>query len=1085
MPKGWSSSSRRRESDDDEGGTALADAQPDDIIKPAGIENGQTPPFGALCGLFEQFESITRNKHKKNEKKGEVLQRFFERWRTEVGPDLYPVVRLMLPERDTRRRTYNLKEQKLAKALIAALDIPPHNSTALKLLNWKVPTAQDPGAGEFASVAMEVIKSRSLVIRRISNTSIDDINGILDSLAQSRGATPNEQGKTRSMQAEHAGILKSCVQKMTPAEMKWLIRIILRDLKIGMGEKTIFDRLHRDAARMFNTCSDIMRVCWTLHDPSYSPQNEDFTVVPGRVFRPMLCYRTQRNLGDVVKSMRIGRGPRDPSRELLKGEYSSDQFIIEEKLDGERIQMHKQGSTFMYSSRKNKDYTYLYGANATSGSLTPYIQDCLDPDIENLVLDGEMLVWDPVLGKYMPFGNLKTFALASKFGSSDPRPCFKVFDVLYVKGKNGEGQALIGKSLWQRKKLLGELVKHKQGVIEIAECTSGSTTDDIRKTLERIMDERGEGLVIKHPLSLYQLGGREHSWIKIKPEYMDQMGERIDGLVVGGYWGQGHRSGFLASYLIGLRDEVNGKVVFKSFAKIGSGLNRSDYAWIIEQKRDKWIEFDRKRPETVPAWFKTVNEWPDVLIAPEDSFVLEIKASEIVGGVDYGANMTLRFPRALKIREDKDAESADDLQTVQLYRTGPHKRSIGEDMSAKKKAAVSSSRSNKATSISAPLGQVDVVSDIFQGVTFFVFDSVPSAPKLDLQRRIVAHGGSIMQKIPPKDTDRVVVSPKYQGIKSRAGGSSVDIYHPDWVLDSIDQGRRLPPRKRYLVHATPETADMSDYADSDANGLAEHDNDDDKLMIPPPLPTERRPFERAYRNFGEAALDSEDEAQTESDDDADRVAQLRIARSSSSSGDERATEFGDFLQHFPRRGAMPAEVNQVNQDASRLQLESASSSQNTEDLLAAGPGVAAGGVDQLKLEPDSVEQASSLGKASGEDMAHDPAFLFKPLVAYFDTKEGAVLNALAASSKAEGIQAKADSELEKARLVFTGEHGVATTDVADPKLTHIVVSRLVPDRYVELVRRTSQPKYRRLVTTEWVYSCADEEDLVDEDDFKP
>lgn len=66
----------------------------------------------------------------------------------------------------------------------------------------------------------------------------------------------------------------------------------------------------------------------------------------------------------------------------------------------------------------------------------------------------------------------------------------KVFDVLYVKGKNGEGQALIGKSLWQRKKLLGELIKHKQGVIEIAECTSGSTTADIRRVLERIMDER-------------------------------------------------------------------------------------------------------------------------------------------------------------------------------------------------------------------------------------------------------------------------------------------------------------------------------------------------------------------------------------------------------------------------------------------------------------------------------------------------------------------------------------------------------------------------------------------------------------------
>ena len=51
-----------------------------------------------------------------------------------------------------------------------------------------------------SSVAMEVIKSRSLVIRRISNTSIDDINKILDELAHSRGVGQNEQGKPRSMQ---------------------------------------------------------------------------------------------------------------------------------------------------------------------------------------------------------------------------------------------------------------------------------------------------------------------------------------------------------------------------------------------------------------------------------------------------------------------------------------------------------------------------------------------------------------------------------------------------------------------------------------------------------------------------------------------------------------------------------------------------------------------------------------------------------------------------------------------------------------------------------------------------------------------
>ncbi|TNY23188.1 ATP dependent DNA ligase domain-containing protein [Rhodotorula diobovata] len=1078
MPKpSWKS--RRREADDDDdddsnGAGALADAQPDELIKPAGIENGPTPPFGTLCGLFEQFESITRNKHKKNEKKGEVLARFFERWRSEVGPDLYPVIRLMLPERDTRRRTYNLKEQKLAKALIAALDIPPNNSTALKLLNWKVPTAKDPGAGEFASVAMEVIKSRSLVIRRVSDTSIDSINEILDQLAHTKGAQPDEQGRIRSLQAEHARILKACVQKMTPSEMKWLIRIILRDLKIGMGEKTIFDRLHRDAARMFNTCSDIMRVCWTLYDPNYSPQNEDFTVVPGRVFRPMLCYRTQRNLHDVIKSMRVGRGGTNGPP---AGEYGPQEFLIEEKLDGERIQMHKQGGTFLYSSRKNKDYTYLYGNNKDSGSLTPYIQDCLRDDIEDLVLDGEMLVWDPVLGKYMPFGNLKTFALAKTFGSSDPRPCFKVFDVLYVKGKNGEGQALIGKSLWQRKKLLSQLVRHKQGVIEIADCTKGSTTDDIRRTLERIMDERGEGLVIKHPLSLYQLGGREHSWIKIKPEYMDQMGERIDGLVVGGYWGQGHRSGFLASYLIGLRDEVSGKVVYKSFAKIGSGLNRSDYAWIIEQKRDKWIEFDRKRPETVPSWFKTVNEWPDVLIAPEDSFVIEIKASEIVGGVDYGAGMTLRFPRALKIREDKDAESAADLTTVQHYRSGPQKRSIGDDMSVKKKAT-RLSRSDKATAISTAVDQVESRSDLFQGITFFVFATKPVSLKDELQKQIVEHGGTYIQKIPNEGTDRIVIASEYKGITSRTGGKTVDVYHPDWVLDSIKQGRRIPPRKRYLVHATDATAELSDYANSDAD-IKEDDDEkanNDGYMATPPSPVQRRPFETAYRNFGEAALDSEDEPQTQSDDDADRVAQLH--RVDSDDEGEKPAFPGGFESYFPRRGAMPAEVNAVNHDVSRLELESALSHAGTDDLGAAG-------VDDLKLESNALDDAQVGVGAGGSQTAHDPAFLFRPLVAYFDTREGAQTNGLTASSKPDRIQARADSELGKARTAFTSEHGIATSDLSDPKLTHIVVSKLIPERYVELVRRTSEPRYRRLVTTEWVHSCIEEEDLVDEDDFKP
>lgn len=164
--------------------------EPDDIPRPAGLEQaGPSPPFGALTSLLEYFQSHLRSKGKKPADKGKMLGEFFDvsaqavrsatsvrseltsaafrqYWRTHVGKDLYPVVRLLLPDvsspsrlsalvlgltrsrqrlpqRDNRRRNYSLKEQKLAKALIKALDLPPGSKDAMRLTSWKVPTTED------------------------------------------------------------------------------------------------------------------------------------------------------------------------------------------------------------------------------------------------------------------------------------------------------------------------------------------------------------------------------------------------------------------------------------------------------------------------------------------------------------------------------------------------------------------------------------------------------------------------------------------------------------------------------------------------------------------------------------------------------------------------------------------------------------------------------------------------------------------------------------------------------------------------------------------------------------------------------
>ncbi|GAA5955325.1 hypothetical protein JCM8115_001915 [Rhodotorula mucilaginosa] len=1061
--------------DDEDMPDVLQRAQPDDIIKPEVVFNTAQLPFGVLCSIYDELEKATRMKQKnKAETKGQMLEHFFKLWRERIGNDLYPVVRLMLPERDTRRRTYNLKEQKLAKALVFALDLPRNSSAAIKLEHWKTPTKDDPGAGEFASVAYEVIKSRSTVTVSRSTTTIETVNEVLDKLSSTRSV--GEDGQKRSLAAEHAKILKRCVATMTPGEMKWLIRIILRDLKIGVGEKTILDRLHPDAMSVFNTCSDIMKVCYDLYDPDYRVPKEAKMVKLMQKFKPMLCWRSHSHLEDVVKAMHRARSGFDPARQLEPGEYANREFILEEKLDGERIQLHKRDKQFKYFSRHANDYTYLYGEDASTGSLTPCLGDAIHEDVEDVILDGEMLVWEPHLQKYMAFGNLKTHANtdAKEIGDFDPRPCYKVFDILYIKGKNGESQCLLDKPLWRRKLLLSQVIKQKTGVIEIADCAKAKSKQEIHAFLVRILEERGEGLVVKHPLSKYTLGGREPAWIKIKPEYMDELGENIDGLVIGGYWGQGNRGGIMASYLIGLSSVENGKTIYRTFAKVGSGFSRAAYEEIARKTDGKWRPLDRKQQGAVPDWFVTVSEWPDCIIEPQDSFVVEIKASEIVRGDDYGAGLTLRFPRAKKLSL-KGPEKAMDYKTIVAFRRAPKRNPFGEDMSSRSKRQ-KSEKAAKRHAVAETIGDVESQSTLFAGTTFYVHRTDPESEKTDLKRSIATHGGTLIEKIPDPDKDRIVVSSAFSGLANRKGAKDCDVVSPAWVKDSIAASRRLPFSKKYLVHATDATKASPEYegggaapqkgADGTADMLVEPVDEGDKpttspTMSPPPT---HAPLGSAQAWRERHDVDSgDDEPDTEDEDNV-----VALPEPGDDEGDVKNGESWQSL--FP----LSASVKAMDQDLDHLMLEQSIKSEMDELM------------HKFELDPTAyTDSPMGMGSGPNDQKEFDPERYLSPFVAYFDTQLNASLNGLPESMASPKVRSQADKALIKSKKNFEEAGGVATDRLDDPKLTHIIVSKLVPDRYKEMIRRTLKPRARRIVTTDWIEACVENEGAMDEDDFKP
>lgn len=102
---------------------------------------------------------------------------------------------------------------------------------------------------------------------------------------------------------------------------------------ISVKETTVFSVFHPDAHALFNTCSDLKKVAWELWDPKRRLNEADKAVHLFRAFAPMLCKRTMGKVEDAVKEMQ------------------GSKFIIEEKLDGERMQLHKRGNEYFYCSR--------------------------------------------------------------------------------------------------------------------------------------------------------------------------------------------------------------------------------------------------------------------------------------------------------------------------------------------------------------------------------------------------------------------------------------------------------------------------------------------------------------------------------------------------------------------------------------------------------------------------------------------------------------------------------------------------------------------------------------------------------------
>ncbi|RHZ76968.1 hypothetical protein Glove_187g70 [Diversispora epigaea] len=748
------------------------------------LTNSPKPLFSELCRFLE---IVTKEK---GDVKKHKLESFFKNWRRRYGNDVYPIMRLILPHLDKERTNYGMKESVLAKTYINVLGLSKDSVNSERLIHWKMPGSHKyKTAGDFATVAFEVIAPRSTVTGH-GKMSLEDLNNRLDILNAASG------------QQEYKNVIRHFFTNYTPIEQKWIIRIILKALSIGLSEKTIFQVFHQDASDLFNVCSDLRKICSDLKDPHTRLKLTEIELF--HPFKPMLAKPVA--IQNIIK--------------LMNGE----KFWIEEKLDGERMQLHMKNGRFEYYSRKATQYTYMYGANKDEGSLTRYLSDVFHPRINEIILDGEMVAYDESLDTYLNFGHLKTVALDQSVSNHrSAYPLFVVFDVVYINGKTILDQPLEKRHSW-----LKSLITDKPGHIKVLEHKYGNETSDLTSALDDAVLLRQEGIIIKKPTSRYVLNERVDEWIKVKPDYLDTLGDNLDLLVIGADYGKGKRANTFGSFMCALRDNnsPDNKPRFLSFCRFGTGFSMKEGQDISNLIKD-WTNFDQNK---VPEWIVLGRDKPHVIIHPEKSVVVQVKAAEITPTIMFAAGYTLRFPRYERIREDKDWKSSTTFEEMMNLRLQSSSQSQSKKVTEDN--MVTTSRLNKRkikinrrraglleTYVSRDL-VVESKSEIFKGMDFHVIiTKFKGNSKADFEHIIKEHGGKYFQHPDASPNIRIIADSINIRVNNSIKTGKHDVVHPQWILDCVEKIQSIPLQPKYMLFTSEPTKQefsvrMDEFGDS-------------------------------------------------------------------------------------------------------------------------------------------------------------------------------------------------------------------------------------------------------------------------------
>lgn len=404
-------------------------------------------------------------------------------------------------------------------------------------------------------------------------------------------------------------ILEDSLRRIEPATLKYFLKLITGNLRIGLQERLVEEALALSAGvpaaelrEAANRCGDLSAVAAALRAGSLH-------AIEARLFHPM----------DFMLARPIDEPPSLPP---------GTAWFVEDKFDGIRCQAHVSGGRVRLFSRGAEDVTASYPELVLALASLPAAS----------VLDGELLAWRG--GAALPFNVLQQRLARKKLTPAlleEIPVAFVAYDLLYLRDR-----LLLDRPLEARRASLESLLAGRAFPLMLSRQQPLAGAHEIEPLFEAARGRGNEGLVLKRAGSLYEAGKRGGNWLKVKRPFAT-----LDVVITAAEQGRGRRATLLSDYTFAVRDGRR----YLNIGKAYSGLTDDELRALTRLLRSLSTErFGRV-----------------LLVKPE--VVLEVAFDGIQSSPRHKSGFALRFPRILRWRPDKPVSEIDTLERVaELYR---------------------------------------------------------------------------------------------------------------------------------------------------------------------------------------------------------------------------------------------------------------------------------------------------------------------------------------------------------------------------------------------------------------------------------